>query len=187
MTKVGSKIKDIREMLKLSQIELAKLYNKKSRQFIADIETNKTSPTFDFIMFLKGEFLSRTKYSNFDLDSLYNTNEPIESVYKSNKQIINDIAYYDEIDCSIKPNIINKIGHQTTGDLVIEWLLNSQQLPTFINNIATLNNLYGLQLYYKQNKGTSDNQSKLQTKIKKTKQEVYLSGIDLVDDLIKEG
>lgn len=187
MSTIGSKIKDIREMLKLSQIDLAKLYNKKSRQFIADIETNKTSPSFDFIMFLKGEFLSKTKYSNFDLDSLYNINEPTENVYKSTKSIINDITHYDEIDCTQKPNIYNKLGHQTTGDIVIEWLLESEQLPIFINTIATLNNLYGLNRYYITNKDTSDNLKKIKVKIEKTKQDVYLSGLALIDDLIKDG
>ena len=67
---------------RLSQDELTKKVGYKSRQFIADIENNKTKPSFDFVMTFALIFKKLTKLP-FSFVNLANPAKDYKAVFES--------------------------------------------------------------------------------------------------------
>ena len=144
---IGDKIKSLRKIMGLSQDELTKKVGYKSRQFIADIENNKTKPSFDFVMTFALIFKKLTKLP-FSFVNLANPAKDYKAVFESKfteKSSIN----YDLINTEIADKFQNN-ETIARSEFVIEDLLGSDTFAYLINHIVDHLNYGFYKKYLKQ-------------------------------------
>ncbi len=144
---IGDKIKSLRKVMGLSQDELTKKVGYKSRQFIADIENNKTKPSFDFVMTFALIFKKLTKLP-FNLYALANPQKDYKAVFES-KFAEKSYIDYDLINTEIADKFQNN-ETIARSDVVIENLLGSDIFPDLINHIVDYINYGFYKKYLKQ-------------------------------------
>ena len=144
---IGDKIKSLRKVMGLSQDELTKKVGYKSRQFIADIENNKTKPSFDFVMTFALLFKKMTKLP-FSFGALANPKQDYKAVFES-KFAEKSYIDYDLINTEVADKFQNN-ETIARSDVVIENLLGSDIFADLINHIVDYLNYGFYKKYLKQ-------------------------------------
>lgn len=191
MKSLGLKIKYIRVLLKLSQSELAKVWNYKSRQVISKIENGTAEPYFKDIMKLK-LIVQKKLGRELDLLKLVSNKYSTEDIFETEFKV--PCQAYEEINNEIPKFYNDRLdGEVMTGDLMIESILSSNAFPAFVNNCVKAYNLISITKYYEDkiydayqsHKNKFENIYKSKKKeLEDIKVKVYISGIDLLNDLM---